>query len=381
MTLSDRTLRAACFALLPLIALAGSCGDDDETGPIDEGENRAPLVDSLYADPVGTAPDGNIHLYCEAHDPDGDSLTYAWTPVSGEIAGQGADVLWDAPIEEGLYTIRVTVSDDGGDTVTDSVTVAVDAMPGTLLVQSQGGLFAVHATGNRFLFHTSTAHVEVLGDRIFLEDYRGMQEIDHEGGLVNVVQADPPVAGYITVLPDGGFAAITNDSDLIYLVSPDGDLLETLPIPNGSVETLQNVDGVVAGDRLIVSENGHNELFAVDLTTREASIFRSVEDGFGWLGALTYEDGLFVLCRSKRVQTFVEGGPLLDVCNLPVGNISGIAAHGRFAYAVINHAGELYRIDLTTGEYQQMLTGVDYPKDIEYLPVFLAEPTGLVEAF
>ena len=323
---------------------------------------------------TATVPGGSLTLTCLAHDADGDSVAYVWQATSGLIEGDGPGASWIAPATEGLYRISVTASDRWGFTAADTLIVASDAFDGTLLVQSRDGLTALDAAGSSFVLHRSTAEVEVLGARIFLAGYRGIEEIDHQGNELMGVEADPPVAGYVTLLPDLGFAVITNDSDVVYLVAPTGAVIDTIPMPNPSPESLQNIEGVVVGDRLVVSENGSNELFAVDLATHETSIVRSVQDGHGWLGSIDYRDGTYFLCRSNRVQAFTVGGDLREICGLPEHNITGIATTGRFAYVVLNFAGALYRVDLETGEYQRAVSGLDYPQDIEILPVRLTRP-------
>ena len=347
-----------------------ACGDDNGTGP--EDGNHAPVIDTLASVRAVTS-ESAITLTCTANDPDADSLTYAWLATGGSISGSGATVTWTAPEAEGFQHISVTVTDEDGNTAADTFQIAVDNLEGTLLAKTRAGLWAVDALGNHFVFHSSNRDVEVLGERIFLAGWDSITELDHDGNELSTVESDPSVSGYCTLLPDEGFAIATNNTDLVYMVGPTGAVLDSIPMPNPSVESLQNIDGIVVGNRLIISENGNNEVFAIDLTSHDVSIFRSVQDGQGWLGAIDYDGGTFYLCRSQRIHTFTEDGPLQDLCELPVDNITGITAEGHFAYVVLNFAGALYRVDRTSGEYQEMLKGLDYPQDIEYVPVKLFE--------
>lgn len=333
--------------------------------------NAAPQIDTLIASATAAAPGRTVTLGCLASDADGDSVSYLWSTTGGVIDGEGPQATWLAPATPGLHRVFVTPVDAWGPGSPDSLTLASDDLDGTLLVQSGDGLLAFDPAGSRFTLHRSSAKVEVLGERIFLAGYRGIEEIDHQGASLGSVQANPPVSGYLTLLPDLGFAIITNDTDMIYLCGSDGAVQDSMAIPNGSVETLQNIDGVVSGNRLIVSETGNNEIFSVDLTTREASIFRAVQDGQGWLGAIDHRAGTCYICRSQRIQAFEEVGEIREICELPEGNITGIAVTERFAYVVINHTGSLFRVDLATGEYHRAATGLSYPQDIEILPVRL----------
>jgi hypothetical protein len=336
--------------------------------------NSAPDIDTLTVSAPAAAPGDTLTLRCEAHDADADSLSYSWQATAGTIEGAGAQVRWTAPGTEGIHRVTVTVTDrwDGSDT--DTVTTASDAFGGTLLLQTRAGIIATDPFGHSFVFYDSGAGVEVLGEHIFVTGFSGITEVDHQGQRLTTVVSNPRVSGYVTLLPDLGFAVVTNDTDLIYLVSPAGTVLDTIPIPNADAEKLQGIDGVAVGNQIVISENGNGQLFAVDLTTHAASIFRSVQDGRGWLGAIDHRGGVFCLCRSRRIHEFTPGGDLRDVCTLPVGNITGVVTTGRFAYVVVNLAGELYRVDRTTGEYQVVLDGLDYPQDIEAVPVRLGQP-------
>jgi hypothetical protein len=61
-----------------------------------------------------------------SYDPDGGDLTYAWTEGGTEIAtGVSPDVL----LTVGTHTIILTVTDDEGDTATDTIIIIVDEMP------------------------------------------------------------------------------------------------------------------------------------------------------------------------------------------------------------------------------------------------------------
>ena len=69
---------------------------------------------------------GEVMLTATARDPDGGSVTYAWSSPSGSFdATDGASATWTAPPEPGAVEIRVTVTDDEGDTASAAVTVTV----------------------------------------------------------------------------------------------------------------------------------------------------------------------------------------------------------------------------------------------------------------
>lgn len=95
-------------------------------------DEHAPEIESLTADPVTIQSGGSSTITCAASDGDGDTLTYTFTAAKGYIGefGEDGEEMWtatelfDQPLEPGLYTIEVDVS-DGKYTVTGSVQVRV----------------------------------------------------------------------------------------------------------------------------------------------------------------------------------------------------------------------------------------------------------------
>ncbi|MBN2465368.1 hypothetical protein JXD38_07065 [candidate division WOR-3 bacterium] len=73
--------------------------------------NEAPIIDSISG-PASLPANGSTTLTCYAHDPDGDSLTYAWTCERGHVTPPtGATVTWTAPDTSGNVIITATVRD------------------------------------------------------------------------------------------------------------------------------------------------------------------------------------------------------------------------------------------------------------------------------
>ncbi len=376
----SRNVRFVVSAITLAAAVAfgfAGCGDDDNdrlTGGGDD--NIVPVIDSMRVDVPVTAPDDSVEVRCYARDGDEDTLQYTWHADDGAIVGSGPTVTWVAAEGDREHSITVTV-DDGheGTAVSDA---EVEVMGGTLLVETRDGLFAVGARGEALLLSPSTAFVEVIGTRIFMKGQHRVREIDHTGAEVTTIEIDDPdVDGYdFAMLPSGGFAFISNASDSVAFMGPDGAVEAQVEMPNPSENSLQNCDGVVVGSRLILSENGNNELVAFDLNTYEASIFRSFPEWGGWLGAITYNGGLFYLCGGTVIRRFSETGEPEDIATLPQGNITGIVVIGNYAYVVINFEGTMHRVDTRTGADEIVLRDLGYPQDIEYLPVRLTPPPG-----
>jgi hypothetical protein len=91
--------------------------------------NAVPVIDSLVASSVIVEPNENIHLRVSAYDPDPeDILTYAWTAQDGNFDRKDlANVYWIAPLQNGLYRLTITVSDNKGASLAVSVHIEVRA--------------------------------------------------------------------------------------------------------------------------------------------------------------------------------------------------------------------------------------------------------------
>ena len=91
------------------------------------GENNAPVINSVTANPSSTYPGEDVTLTCDAEDEDNDPITYDWSAQAGTLSDTNlASVTWTAPNDTGDFSIEVVVEDDGGLADTGSVTVTVD---------------------------------------------------------------------------------------------------------------------------------------------------------------------------------------------------------------------------------------------------------------
>jgi outer membrane protein OmpA-like peptidoglycan-associated protein len=96
-----------------------------------EMQNRPPTV-SLSADKTSII-DGSgdtIHLHAAASDPDGDTLTYAWSQTCGNAQGSGADAQWSqSGAGVGTCTVTVRVDDGHGGNASASLDLHVEQKP------------------------------------------------------------------------------------------------------------------------------------------------------------------------------------------------------------------------------------------------------------
>ena len=88
--------------------------------------NHLPSITSLKAKQDMISPLSSCLIECVASDEDGDELSYEWTAGEGKILDvDGATIAWSAPKSEGVYNIRVKVTDGNGGEATGSVTITV----------------------------------------------------------------------------------------------------------------------------------------------------------------------------------------------------------------------------------------------------------------
>lgn len=103
--------------------------------------NRSPSV-TASCSPCTIASGRSVVLLASASDPDGDSLSYAWTVSGGTIGNSGlSSTSWTAPFTVGNYTASVTVTDSRGATASSSVSLSVTAadrlLAGARLISGQ----------------------------------------------------------------------------------------------------------------------------------------------------------------------------------------------------------------------------------------------------
>ena len=104
--------------------------------------NRPPTV-SLDADKTNAISCDTVRFRANASDPDGDTLTYAWTTSAGTIQGEGANVTLDPGcLPAGTdVKVTVTVNDGHGHTAMASRNVMIEAKPKPQTVTRSVGPF------------------------------------------------------------------------------------------------------------------------------------------------------------------------------------------------------------------------------------------------
>jgi len=117
---------ASLIVLIVVTLLIGSCMPANQT-PVTNGVavNHPPVIDSLTAERERVRKAMTSTIECIASDPDGDKLSYIWSPSGGNISGEEPVATWVAPNAYGTYTVTVIVTDGKGGQAIKSIDIAV----------------------------------------------------------------------------------------------------------------------------------------------------------------------------------------------------------------------------------------------------------------
>lgn len=102
--------------IILLVMIVGGCSKKTVTAP----DANSPMIASLTATPKVVGRGETSLLFCSAQDPDGDSLSYAWTTTTGTFLPVGGDsgtkgyARWKAPDSAANATVTVTAADNRG---------------------------------------------------------------------------------------------------------------------------------------------------------------------------------------------------------------------------------------------------------------------------
>ena len=169
--------------------------------------NHLPEIVSLEAGAEVVDPSNNCLIECLAWDQDGDELVYNWTATEGKIAkmdNKGAKIVWNAPDDEGLYSITVMVQDgkNGNDTqVSDTITIRVKNNHEPVITELVADTEWVLFSGSCQI--TSTAEDED-GDELNYEWTAAEGKISGKGKTIEwTAPASPGLYEIIAVVSDG----------------------------------------------------------------------------------------------------------------------------------------------------------------------------------
>jgi hypothetical protein len=147
----------------------GNGGEANDTIRIEVVEyiNNNPIINNITAYPRKIHIGTESQITCDAYDPNGDEITYAWSVEQGSFSGSGSQVIWISPVEEGNYYLKCVIQDVYGSTDKDSILVSVR----DTTIHQNGELVAYYQfNGNAndesgFENHGTTSGVFLVPDR------------------------------------------------------------------------------------------------------------------------------------------------------------------------------------------------------------------------
>jgi hypothetical protein len=124
---SKRVLAPLLLLILVSAALLTSCGSDSSPTSTPAINGAPTITAGPNASPIAILDNATSTISAAATDPDGDSLTYAWSAANGTITGSGPSVSYspNTVAAQVVHTISLTVSDGNGGSVTGFVNVTV----------------------------------------------------------------------------------------------------------------------------------------------------------------------------------------------------------------------------------------------------------------
>lgn len=155
--------------------------------------NQLPVISSFGADAASVAVGGSVTVTCIADDPDGDSLSFAWSCTGGSLSRTGYSVTWEAPDTTGSYSISVTVTDGRGGSAEASCPVTVVPGPANQPPVIKSLSFSLKSVEPERRGTVTCEAVDPDGDPLTYEWWAELGRIEGEGNAVTYVA--PPYVG------------------------------------------------------------------------------------------------------------------------------------------------------------------------------------------
>src|SRR5678815_4546342 len=141
----------------------GATATDDVTVTVNAAANQLPAANAGN-DIVLTLPANSTTLNGSGSDVDGTIASYAWSRVSGpttfNFGSPNAATTTLNNLVQGIYTLRLTVTDNDGATATDDVTVTVNAAPNQLPAANAGNDIVLTLPANSTTLNGSGSDVD-----------------------------------------------------------------------------------------------------------------------------------------------------------------------------------------------------------------------------
>ncbi len=252
----------------------------------------------------------------------------------------------------------------GGDNQPPQQTVEFDK----LLIGTQDGIVSLDIA-------SKTATPLGVGGRFFAY-WNGKIYAYADSQTINVYDLQGNQVGTIThpaysnalwyvVVDDNRIALLDNGEDKVHFINFDGNLVKDVAFTPSAGE-YENLDGVVVGGKLVISEDGHKHVFAIDLNDYSVSTLEDLSDQPGtWLTGIAYHDGsYFTGLEDGTILKFSAGGTATEFARLPHGISAYMTADDENIYVSSGNAGYVYAVSLADGSVQELASGLNKASSI-----------------
>lgn len=223
--------------------------------------NYPPRIKSIAAHQNIILRSDSTTIYCTAVDRDGDELQYQWSSDAGNFFGSGANIIWEAPNETGLFIIEAIVNDGKGESVSAQIEIEVlekfNSPPTIDLLKADprkidlGGITEIECIAS-----------DEEGDEITYEWFASEGFVDGIGSKINWT-APNVVGNYYVVCkvsdPDG-----ESNSDSIaiavrdFSITQTGDLILFLPFNGNAQDESGNNNTVTVNGAVLTTDRFGN---------------------------------------------------------------------------------------------------------------------------
>jgi hypothetical protein len=176
------------------------------------GGNNGPEITAVSATPSTVAPSSNLNLACTASDPDGDTLTYAWSGTGTFGSAGQASSTWQHDTL-GSYALTITVSDPDGASTSQSVVVTVANPNNVPVLEDLTSLVAAPVVGQKVIIEVTITDTDGDTLNVNWDDGSGSgnfsgSTFDPATGVAMTTWTAPAEGDFtITALADDGKAA------------------------------------------------------------------------------------------------------------------------------------------------------------------------------
>lgn len=223
--------------------------------------NYPPRIKSLAALQNKILRNDSTTIYCTAVDRDGDDLQYQWSSDAGNFFGSGANIIWEAPNETGLFIIEAIVNDGKGESVFAQIEIEVvekfNTAPTINLLKAEprkvdlGGMTEIECIAS-----------DKENDEITYEWFASEGFINGTGSKINWTAPNAEGNYYIVCKVSDPDGESSSDSIAIavrdFSITQTGDLILLLPFNGNAQDESGNNNAVTVNGAVLTSDRFGN---------------------------------------------------------------------------------------------------------------------------